>query len=100
MAPIPMKPVRLRKEDNEYERRYCGMPEIVQFLHDDTDILLIVMESSIEALTGKLFDIMGHLGEKPCLYITSPKIVKSDMVIPDRILNAIYSDLPNRKLRV
>jgi DNA-binding Lrp family transcriptional regulator len=84
----------------EFKRRYCNMPEIVQFLHDDTDILLIVMESSMEALTGKLFDIMGHLGEKPCLYITSPKIVKSDMVIPDRVLNAVYANLPNRSIRI
>jgi len=84
----------------EFRQRYCDMPEIVQFLHDDTDVLLIVMESSTESLTGKLFDIMEHLGEKPCLYITSPKIVKSDMSIPDRVLNAVYSDLPSRRLKV
>lgn len=60
-----------------------------QFLHDDTDVLLIVMESSIEALTKRMFDMMEHLNEKPCLYITSPKIVKSDMVIPDSVLNIV-----------
>jgi DNA-binding Lrp family transcriptional regulator len=89
-------PVKFQK----FRQKFSNMPEIVQFLHDDTDVLLIVMESSTEALTGKLFDIMEHLNEKPCLYITSPKIVKSDMVIPDRILNAVYSDLPSRKSKV
>jgi len=89
-------PVKVQK----FRQRYSDMPEIAQFLHDDTDVLLVVMESSTEALTKRMFDIMEHLGEKPCLYITSPKIVKSDMVIPDRILNAVYSDLPIRKSRI
>jgi hypothetical protein len=40
---------------HELRQRYGDASEVVQFYHDDRYILLIVMESSIKALTGRLF---------------------------------------------
>lgn len=76
--------------------KYSGIPEIIQFLHSEKDVLLYVMETEPHKLSEKVFDIMEQLGEKPCLYMSSPTIVRSDMAIPDRILNAVYGHLPNR----
>ena len=78
---------------------YADKQEIIHFFHDDKDVILIVMDSSYNSLTRKLFDIMELLDEKPCLYIKSPTIVKSDVSIPDEILEAVYADLPDRRIR-
>ena len=73
---------------------------MIQFFHSERDVLLCVMDSETHKLTEKLYRIMEELGEKPCLYITSPKIVKYKAAIPDHILNGVYSHLPDRKIRV
>lgn len=79
---------------------YAGKQEIIHFFHDDKDVILVVMDSSDSSLTRNLFDIMELLNEKPCIYIKSPTIVKSDTAIPDEILEAVYADLPDRRIRV
>ena len=76
--------------------KYAGLPEVIQFFHSERDMLLCVMDAETHKLSEKLYRIMEELGEKPCLYMRSPNIVKNDLVIPDRILNAIYSHLPDR----
>ncbi|MBD3184977.1 winged helix-turn-helix transcriptional regulator [Candidatus Poribacteria bacterium] len=76
--------------------KYAGIPEVIQLLHSEKDILLYVMDAEPHKLSERLFGIMEELGEKPCLYMRSPNIAKSDMIIPDRILNAVYGHLPGR----
>lgn len=43
---------------------------------------------------------MAHLGEKPCLHIISLDITKSDLAIPDRMLDVVYAALPDRMMRI
>jgi hypothetical protein len=76
--------------------RYTRTPEVFQFFHSEGDVLLCVMDAEIHKLSEKLYSIMEELGEKPCLYMRSPNIAKSDPVIPDRILNAVYSHLTDK----
>jgi DNA-binding Lrp family transcriptional regulator len=84
----------------ELRRDYVNAVEVVQFFHGVKDVLLFVMASSVDALTGHLFDIMERLDEKPCLYITCPTIAKSGVTIPDKVLDAVYAHLPDRRMRV
>ena len=67
-------------------------------LHGEKEVLLFVMDSSIDALTRHLFGIMEQLDEKPCLYITCPTIAKSGFTIPDKVLDAVYAHLPDRRV--
>ena len=78
--------------------KYASRPEVVQFFHSDKDVLLFIMDARTATLTEKLVDIMEFVAEKPCLYITSPKIVKYNAAIPDHILNGVYSHLPDRRM--
>ena len=71
--------------------------EIAQFFHDEKNLLLFIMDSSADMLSRRLFGIMEQIGEKPRLYIISPVVAKNDMAIPDRILDAIYAGLPDRR---
>ena len=80
--------------------KYTKIPEVIQFFHSERDVLLCVIDAETHKLSEKLYSIMEQLGEKPCLYMRSPSIAKSDLVIPDRILNAVYSHLPDRKTKV
>ena len=89
-------PLKIQKLKEKHEDK----PEIVQFVHSERDVVMFVMDSSAESLTKRLFDIMEHAGEKPCIYITSPKIVKCGCTIPDKVLDAIYADLPDRRIKV
>ena len=76
--------------------RYIRTPEVIQFYHSERDVLLCVMDLETHKLSERLYSIMEQLEEKPCLYMRSPNIAKSDLVIPDRILNAVYSHLPDK----
>ena len=89
-------PLKVQELRNHYARR----PEVVQFFHSDKDILLLVMDARANTLTEKLIDIMEFVSEKPCLYITSPKIVKYNTAIPDHILDGVYSHLPDRRIHI
>ena len=80
--------------------KYADTPEVIQFLHSDRDVLLYVMDAETHKLSERLYSIMHQIDEKPCLYMQSSSIAKSDLVIPDRILNAVYSHLPDRKTKV
>ena len=40
------------------------------------------------------------VGEKPSLYIVFPTIAKFDTAIPDKVLEAVYSNLPDRRVKV
>ena len=82
------------------KQRSDDSAEILQFFHDERSLILFIMESSSDILSKRLFGIMEHLGEKPCLYIISPVIVKSDIAIPDRILDAVYANLPDRRIKI
>ena len=84
----------------ELRDQYASRPEIMQFFHSDKDVLLFVMDARTTTLTEKLVDIMELVAEKPCLYITSPRIVKYYAAIPDHVLDGVYGHLPDRRMRM
>ena len=84
----------------ELREQYASRPEVVQFFHSDKDVLLLVMDARPTTLTEKLVNIMELVAEKPCLYITSPKIVKYNAAIPDHVLDGVYRHLPNRRIKI
>ena len=83
----------------ELKERYIDIAEIVQFFHSEKDVVLFVMDVRKAELTKKLFDIIECIQEKPCIYITSPKIARCYLSIPDHILDGVYADLPERRLK-
>lgn len=88
-------PAKIEELKDEYKEKQ----EILQFIHSKKDVVLFVMDESEDALTKTLFKIMEELDEKPCLYITSPDIAKFSVTIPEKILEAIYSELPDRRFK-
>ena len=86
-------PVKIK----ELEEKCAGMPEVVHFFHSENDVELFVMDSSAEALTKKLFAIMELMHDKPSIYMTSPVVSKYNSSIPDKILDNVYGELPDRQ---
>ena len=84
---------------HDLRERYMNTSEVLQFFHGEKEVLLFIMDASIDALTRHLFDIMERLDEKPCLYIACPAIAKSGVTIPDKVLDAVYAHLPDRRMR-
>ena len=84
---------------NELKNKYASKQEIMQFYHSEKDILMMVTDASMDSLTKKLFDIMDIAEEKPSIYITLPTIAKCSISIPDKVLESIYSDLPDRRIK-
>lgn len=89
-------PIKIQQLEDEY----ASKPEIIQFIHSERDMVLFAMDTSIDALTKRLYRIMELVKEKPCIYITSPVIAKFGVTIPDSILDAIYADLPDKRIKV
>jgi len=83
----------------QLEKDYRDMPEVMTLLKGEKEVILFMIDSSKEKLAGKLFDIMKRIGQKPSIYITSLQISKNKMTIPDKILDAVYADLPDRRMR-
>lgn len=86
-------PVKIR----ELEEKCAGMPEVVQFFHSENDVEMFIMDSSAEALAKKLYAIADMMQEKPSIYMTSPVVAKYNPSIPDKILDAVYKGLPDRR---
>ena len=84
---------------HELKENYVDRAEVVQFFHNEKDVVLFVMDVRTSALTDRLSKIMELLQEKPCVYITSPKVVKYHAAIPEHILDGVYADLPDRRIR-
>jgi DNA-binding Lrp family transcriptional regulator len=85
---------------NELKQKYAVKHEVMQFLHSEKDVIMLVTDVSMDSLTKKLFDIMAIADEKPSIYITSPMIAKCNITIPDKVLESVYPDLPDRRIKV
>jgi len=79
--------------------KYANMAEVEQFFYAEKDVILFIVDSSMERLTKRLYEIMEFVQEKPCIYMVSPSIAKCECGIPDKVLEAVYADLPDRKTR-
>ena len=83
----------------QLERNYRSKPEVLFMIRGEKEIVLFMMDSSKERLAKRLHDIMTQMNQKPSIYITSLQIVKMDTVIPDKVLDEVYSELPDRRIR-
>ncbi|MFC1714627.1 winged helix-turn-helix transcriptional regulator [Candidatus Poribacteria bacterium] len=88
-------PVKIK----ELKEKYANKPEVTQFFHGEKDAVIFLMDSKAEALTEKLFGIMDIAQEKPSVYITSPVVAKHCATIPDKVLEGVYSGLPDRRFK-
>ena len=89
-------PVKIK----ELEEKYAGKPEVVQLYHSEKDVVMILMDADNDKLTKKLFAVMELVGEKPSVYMTAPKVAKFSAAIPEKVLEAVFSELPDRRFSV
>ena len=85
---------------DQLEQKYRGKPEALFMIRGEKEIVLFMMDSSRERLARKLHDIMIKMNQKPSIYITSPQIVKMEAAIPEKILDGVYGELPDRRTRI
>ena len=83
---------------DQLEQKYRNKSEALSMIRGEKEIVLFMMDSSRGRLARKLHDIMIKMNQKPSIYITSPQIVKMEAAIPEKILDAAYSDLPDRRV--
>jgi DNA-binding Lrp family transcriptional regulator len=88
-----LHPIKLRTLKNIYSKK----EEVRVLIINAKDILIILMHSSKDRLTELIFEIMEKAQARPTLHILSPIIAKLDLTIPDKILDAIYPGLPDKK---
>lgn len=88
-------PVKIK----ELREKYAKKSEVTQFFHGEKEAVIFLMDSSAGALTEKLFGIMDIAQEKPSIYITSPVVAKYCATIPDKVLEGVYGDLPDRRFK-
>ena len=89
-------PMKIKKLCEDYKES----SGIMECFHSEKDIVLFVMDGSMGALTEKLYNIMDLVEEKPSIYITQPMVERHEVAIPDRVLEEVYGDLPDRRFRV
>ena len=80
-------------------KNYMGKDEVLSLIKGEKEVIRFLMDSSKERLAKKLYDIMSRMNQRPSIYITSPQIVKSDVTIPEKILDRIFADLPDRRMQ-
>lgn len=76
---------------------YRSSPFVRLIIEGKGQMVLLVIEESVERLTQLLFEMMNRVEAKPCLYILPPRIRKCDLRIPDQVLLKIYGGLPDRR---
>lgn len=86
-------PVKLRQLKEQYSQR----AEILGLVSNDKEVLLILADGDKDRQTELIFEIMGFLQCQPTLHIVKPSIEKFDITIPDKVLDKVYSDLPDRR---
>ena len=90
---LDIHPVRLRqlKEKSLERKQFRG------FIHNDKEVLLFLMDEDRDKLTKLIFDIMELLQARPILHIIAPSIAKLDTTVPDKVLDKVYADLPDKR---
>ena len=89
-------PLKLKQLTDEFSKKQ----ETVMLLHGEKEVVLILVGEDKDKLTKMLLGIMKKYELSPPLYIVSPNIVKFDPKIPDKVLEAVYNDLPDRRIKV
>ena len=83
-----MRKLRLSSVSNDY---------ILGFVHNEKELLLILVHKTSDSLTELIFEIMEMLQARPSIHIMGPVIEKLSMQIPNDVLDAVYGGLPDKR---
>lgn len=86
-------PVRLKQLQENYSKK----EQVRVMILDNKEVFLFLMDENRNKLTELIFEIMKLLQVRPTLHIITPSIAKLDMTIPDKILDKVYSGLPDKR---
>jgi len=84
----------------QLEKNYKEKPEALFLIRGEKEVILFMMDSSKERLAKKLYDIMSRMSQKPSIYITSPQMAKFVVTVPEKILDKVHADLPERRAKI
>ena len=86
-------PVKLRN----LKEKYMSREQFRAFIHSDKELLLFLMDENKDRLTELIFEIMKVLQARPTMHIITPSIAKMEITIPDKMLEEVYSGLPDKR---
>ncbi len=84
----------------QLEKNYKEKPEVLFLIRGEKEVILFMMDSSKERLAKKLYDIMRRMSQKPSIYITSPRMAKFVVTVPEKILDKVHAHLPERRAKI
>ena len=86
-------PVRLR----QLKEKSLEKEQIRALIQNDKEAFLFLVDENKDRLTELIFEIMEMLQSRPTMHIITPSITKLDVTIPDKVLDKVYSDLPDKR---
>ena len=86
-------PVRLEQLIDKYR----DTEQVRSLVHGKKELFLFLMDANRTRLTELIFEMMGLLQSRPTMHIITPSIAKLDITIPDRVLDTVYADLPDKR---
>jgi hypothetical protein len=84
-----LNPLKLKILKDSFIKR----EEVRLLISNDSEIIMMLMDSSKDKLAESVYEIMKKAQAKPSLHILSPNIGKLDLSIPDKILDKLYTGL-------
>jgi len=88
-----LHPIKLR----QLKKSYINKEEVRAFISNNKELLIILMHTSKDRLVELIIEIMEKARAKLNLHILSPSIEKFDLTIPDKILEAMYPDIAQKR---
>lgn len=86
-------PIKLK----QLKEKCSAMEQIRVMILNEKEVLFFLVDETRDKLTRLIFEIMELLQARPTLHIIAPAIAKLDTTIPDRILDRVYSNLPDKR---
>lgn len=86
-------PVRLR----QLKEKSLSREQFRAFIHSGKELLLFLMDKNRDRLTELIFETMKVLQARPSLHIITPSIAKMEITIPDKVLEEVFSGLPDKR---
>ena len=79
--------------------QYIDNDRVRGLIHNEKEVLLILMDEEKNKLTEFIFEIMELLQAQPAAHIFTPAVDKLNLTIPDAVLDKVYEGLPDRRRR-
>ena len=86
-------PVKLRQLKSKCQRK----DQVRGFIHNDREAILFLMDARRHRIAELIFEIMEDVKARPTVHIMAPTISKLDLKIPDKVLDKVYSELPDKR---